>query len=71
MQINSMEWPKNSMAMKEDEMDPEVMKVVKKYMDAVIKNYLAGKANVSKKILVQVLFVYPDYPKLHIFKCWF
>ena len=67
MQINSMEWPKNSMAMKEDEMDPEVMKVVKKYMDAVIKNYLAGKANVSKKILVQVLFVYPDYPKARTF----
>ena len=67
IQINTMEWPKNSMAMKEDEMDPEVIKVVNKYMDAVIKNYLAGKSNVSKKILLQVLFVYPDYPKARAF----
>ena len=67
IEITSMEWPKNSMAMKEDEMDPEVLKVVNKYMDAVIKNFLAGKLGVSQKILIQVLFVYPDYPKARMF----
>ena len=63
MGIDTLEWPKNSMALKEDEVDPEVLKKVKKYMNAATKNYLDGRADISRKILIQILFIYPDYPK--------
>jgi tetratricopeptide (TPR) repeat protein len=67
MDVNAMEWPKNSMAMKEDEVDPEILKKVTKYYNASIANYLAGRGSVTRKILIQILFIYPDYPKAQFF----
>jgi len=67
MDVDGLEWPKNSMAMKEDEVDPEILKRVTKYYNATIKNYLAGKNTIARKILLQILFIYPDYPKAQYF----
>ena len=53
--------------MKEDEVDPEILKKVNKYFGASIKNYLEGRGEVSRKILIQILFIYPDYPKAQLF----
>ncbi|MBL6723447.1 MAG: hypothetical protein ISQ13_05505 [Candidatus Margulisbacteria bacterium] len=67
MEVNDLEWPKNSMAMKEDEVDPEVLKRVNKYMGAAIKEYLAGNPSVTRKVLIHMLYIYPDYPKAQYF----
>ncbi len=65
--VNALEWPKNSMALKEDEVEPETIKRVNKYLNAAISNYLNGRADISRKILIQILFIYPDYPKAKYF----
>ena len=67
MEVNDLEWPKNSMAMKEDEVDPDVLKRVNKYMGAAIKEYLAGNPSVTRKVLIHMLYIYPDYPKAQYF----
>jgi tetratricopeptide (TPR) repeat protein len=65
--IEAMEWPKNSMAMKEDEVDPELLKKVNKYFDETIENFLNGRTPIARKILLQILFLYPDHPKAQYF----
>ena len=65
--VTALEWPKNSMAMKEDEVDPDVIKKVNKYFNESVKNYLNGRTTVARKILLQILFIYPDYPKAQYF----
>ncbi len=67
MDVNALEWPKNSMAMKEDEVDPEILKKVNKYFNSAIKTYLNEREDISRKILIQILFIYPDYPKAKYF----
>lgn len=67
LDVNDYAWPKNSMAMKEDEVDPEIIKKVAKYMTAADQNFLKGRKDISRKILLQVLFIYPDYPKARFF----
>ena len=53
MDVNALEWPKNSMAMKEDDVDPEIIKKVNKYFNASIKNYLGGREEISRQILIK------------------
>ena len=48
--MNQMEWPKNSMAMKEDEVDPEVLKTVNQYYKAAVKNFLEDKKHMKYAI---------------------
>lgn len=67
LEVDDYQWPKNSMAMKEDEVDPAVVKKVNKYMNESKQNFLKDKKSVSRQILLQVLFIYPDYPKARFF----
>ena len=67
LDVEKYEWPKNSLAMKEDEVDPDILKRVKKYYSESIKNYLGNNKHISRKVLIQILFIYPDYPKASYF----
>ena len=53
--------------MKEDEVDPEILARVKKYYSESIKNYLGNRRTIARKVLIQILFIYPDYPKAVFF----
>lgn len=65
--IQNLKWPKNSIASPEDEVDPEVVKQVNRYMNAGYQNFLNNRKGISQKLLLQVLFIYPDYPKARAF----
>ncbi len=67
IEVNDYEWPKNSMALKEDEVEPQILTRTKKYLNAAIDNYLKGRADITRQILIQILFIYPDYPKAKYF----
>ncbi|MEK9726832.1 MAG: hypothetical protein VW397_01865 [Candidatus Margulisiibacteriota bacterium] len=67
LDVAAFEWPQNSMAMKEDEVDPEILSKVKKYMSAADQNFLKDQKDTARQILIQVLFIYPDYPKARFF----
>ncbi|MGA0242233.1 MAG: tetratricopeptide repeat protein [Candidatus Marinamargulisbacteria bacterium] len=65
--VESIEWPKRSMATPEDQMDPMLLKKVRGYMNDAKKLFLADKLSSARYVLLQVLFVYPDYPKARYF----
>ena len=67
IEVNDYEWPKNSMALKEDEVEPQILTRTKKYLNAAIDNYLKGRADITRQILIQIMFIYPDYPKAKYF----
>jgi tetratricopeptide (TPR) repeat protein len=67
IQVEAYEWPKDSLALQEDEVDPTVLSKVNKYYEASKKEFLAGKKESTKAILLHMLFLYPDYPKAVFF----
>ena len=67
LDVEKYKWPKNSMALKEDEVEPDLLKRVKKYYSESIKSYLSNNKTIARKVLIQILFIYPDYPKASYF----
>ena len=67
LDVMQYEWPKQSMALKEDEVDPDTVATVKKYINAATKLYLEDNKQTAKKILIHVLHIYADYPKARYF----
>lgn len=65
--VQSMEWPNQSLAVSEEAVDPVILKKVNRYMAAAKKQYLAGTSSIATHLLMQILYVYPDHPRAQLF----
>ncbi len=67
MDVDGLAWPRDTVALRESDVDPEIRNQVAGYLNAAYDRFLNNEKSTARLVLLQILYIYPDYPKAQHF----